>query len=226
MNLMNGTMVIQGEAMASKDKNIVIPVHEWICSMIGALRYGCSRNNHLEPSWTFDHLKKHLPQLCKKDLEAGLYALEKFCSETCEMLDDNFYDGLDDEHGNRLDYIKFIEWCVEEASKLGKDITNCWAYDRYKKNLERESSLKYRLYELESFDKDAKPIREITVEPVSWGDVNKLLFDGELESQYGMMNRITLFTEEYPRRDIGEIDRIIEPKTCEGKVYKIILERL
>ena len=207
-----------------KEKNVVIPAHEWICSMIGALRYGCHRNNHLEPSWTFDHLKKYLPQLCKKDLDAGLYALEKFCSETCEMLDENFYDALDDAHGNREEYLDFIEWCAEEAKKLGKDITHCWAYDRYQKNLERESSYKYRLYELESFfDEDAKPIREITSEPVSWGDVNKLFFEGELKSSEAIMNRINIYTENcYPRKAIGEIDRIVIPESHRGKVYKII----
>ena len=77
--------------------------------LISECRYGYTRNNHLMPDGAYDKVKKYIPEMYKIDEEYALYTLQQICEECIsENLLTNFYDGYDDELGNRQRCIDFI----------------------------------------------------------------------------------------------------------------------
>lgn len=202
--------------------------------LIAECRYGYKRNNHLMPWGAYEHVKQYLPIMYEVDADYALHTACQLCDECIsQQLTNNFYDGLDDVHGSRKEAIEFIDWLLDWINDNSENTIyehvyrgfKPYNYYLYEENLKRESEFKYRLYEVNTFDIDSEFIfkdnivREITTEPVSWDEVNKLLFEGELKSNTATFNKKSI----YPRgKVIGEVDRIIEPSEFQGKIYVII----
>ena len=82
--------------------------------LISEMRYGYSRNNHLMPSCGYDNIKTLVPQMYEVDKEYAVYTMKQLCEECIsDQLAANFYDGEDDEFGNRAEAIKFINWSIQ-----------------------------------------------------------------------------------------------------------------
>lgn len=226
--------------MAERDKkrkstDIKVDVHTMYQLLIESCRYGYTRNNHLMPWGSYDHVKSYLPQMLKIDSDTALHTACQICDECIsEQLEMNFYNGLDDEHDNRKKAIEFIEYLLKWIKDNSKTVENSYTnydryipynYNRYVDNLEREKALRYRVFELDEFDKNAKRIRELTTEPVDKTEADKILFTDELQVTEGTMSHIDLKTDKYPVRVIGELIKIIKPESHKDKIYSIELVR-
>lgn len=214
-----------------KGQNIYIETHDSYQLLIAECRYGYTRNNHLMPWGAYEHVKKYLPKLLKADAECALHTAAQLCDECIsEQLNGNFYDGLDDENNNRRDAIDFIEWLLNFIHKKGKNnLLYCnflpYNYHSYIDNISRHEALKYRVYELSSFEENAEKIRELTEEPISKKEADDILFVKELGVKSAVINRLEIRTKNYPVRVIGEMVRVIEPTSHAGKIYLIELQK-
>ena len=211
-----------------KTKKVQIDVQDVYRLMLDECRYGYTRNNHLMPCGAYEHAKKYLPKLLKADIEYGLHTAAQLCDECIsQQVNGNFFDGLDDEHGNRAEALKFIDWLLDFIHDKGRDTNYSnfipYNYDALLANKEREAAYKYRVFELNSFEEGADVIKELTKEPISKKDAGKVLFIDELGVTSGVMNHIDIKSKECPTRVVGEIIRVIEPETHKGKVYSIEL---
>ena len=211
-----------------KTKKVYLDGHDVYQLMLAECRYGYTRNNHLMPGGAYDHVKKYLPKLLKADLECGLHTAAQLCDECIsQQLNGNFFDGLDDEHSNRKEAIEFIDWLLDFIHDKGRDTNYSnfmpYNYDAFLANKEREAAHRYRVFELNSFEEGADVVRELTKEPVSKKEADRILFIEELGVTSGVMNHIDIKSKDYPVRVVGEIVRIIEPETHKGKIYSIEL---
>ena len=94
--------------MAKIKKNVVnVEIHDLYQFMIAECRYGYKRNNHLMPGGAYDHVKEYLPEILKVNKDTALHTASQLCDECIsEQLTANFYEGLDDEFGNRKDAVR------------------------------------------------------------------------------------------------------------------------
>ena len=121
--------------------------------LISECRYGYTRNNHLMPDSAYDHVKEYLPKIAKINKEYAIYTAKQLCEECISnQLITNFYDGEDDEFGNRKEAIEFIVWCIDYVNVQEK----CWQpynFDRFKENRDKNFELRYKIYEIVNNEK-------------------------------------------------------------------------
>lgn len=214
----------------TKEKRIYVNVHDLYQFLISECRYGYRRNNHLMPGGAYDHVKEYLPKMLKADKDVALHTASQLCDECIsDQLIANFYEGLDDEFGNRKEAVEFINWCMEWIRANSDSDAECayhkpYNYDLFESNIAREAELKYRVFELDKFEEDANVIREITTEPVSKKDADNVLFLQELGVTSGVMNSRSI-RDKHSRYIVGELIRIIEPESHNGRVYAIKLSK-
>ena len=123
--------------------------------LIGECRYGYTRNNHLMPSFAFDECKKYLPRLLEVDRELAIHTAKQLCDECIShQLVRYFYDGIDDEHGNRTDSINFIEWLLSWINTNGDEKFKPYNYDAFLMNKALDDMPIYLISELIGFDID------------------------------------------------------------------------
>ena len=88
-----------------------IPLKDIYQLLIAECRYGYTRNNHLMPSGAYDRVKEYLPKMYEIDSDFALSTARQLCEEAIsDELLRNFRDGVDDQHGNMKDTIRFVEW--------------------------------------------------------------------------------------------------------------------
>lgn len=145
--------------------------------LIATCRYGYTRNNHLMPSSAYLDVKRFIPQLYEVEKEQALNTLQQICEESIsDELLSHFPDGEDDEHNNRLETIKFINWCI---ATIQKDRENWipYNYSSYLDNLNKDSEPRYYVYQLISTAR-----LRITEHPVSQEDYMKVISDAVTKS--------------------------------------------
>ena len=215
-------------------RGVRVDVKDLYQLLVAECRYGYGRNNHLMPWGAYEHVREYLPIMYATDPEFALSTACQVCEECIsDQLCMNFYDGLDDEHGSRASAVAFVEYLLEWIHSHGKDV-ECpsrdyenylpYDYDRYRDNVARADSLRYRVFETDSFEPGANKVREITSGPVGKREADEALFLGELGVTEGVMNRVDVRTERYPVRVVGERLRIIEPESHKGRTYLIELD--
>ena len=135
-------------------------------------RYGYTRNNHLMPTEAYDKVKKYIPEMCRIDRDYTLHTLQQICEECISLnLLTNFYDGYDDEFGNRQRSIDFVKWCLEYVKNNGHQDYVPYNFDSFKEALEQENKPKYLVYEVNN---DIRTL--ITPDPISKLDYENLVF--------------------------------------------------
>ena len=135
-------------------------------------RYGYIRNNHLMPTEAYDKVKKYIPEMCRIDRDYTLHTLQQICEECISLnLLTNFYDGYDDEFGNRQRSIDFVKWCLEYVKNNGQQDYVPYNFDSFKEALEQENKPKYLVYEVSN---DIRTL--ITPDPISKLDYENLIF--------------------------------------------------
>jgi len=143
--------------------------------LIGDLRYGYSRNNHLMPGCAYTRTKRLIDRMYEIDNEYALYTLKQICEECItDQLTWNFCDGYDDELGNRKEAINFVNWCMEWIHAHGDAnyLPYCW--DRFENNLAKDNEPRYNVYELIGEEK-----KLLTETPVSIKQVDDYIFTKE-----------------------------------------------
>ena len=152
--------------------------------LISEMRYGYRRNNHLMPSCGYDRVKTLVPQMYEVDKEYAVYTMKQLCEECIsDQLVANFYDGEDDEFGNRAEAIKFINWSIQWVNQHENNSNNWLPYnhDLFVANLAKDDEPRYLVYELRGKSKRKKLI---TVDPVSQNEYMNIVFDGIAEANY------------------------------------------
>ena len=152
--------------------------------LISEMRYGYRRNNHLMPSCGYDKVKTLVPQMYEVDKEYAVYTMKQLCEECIsDQLAANFYDGEDDEFGNRAEAIKFVTWSMQWINQHENNSNNWLPYnhDLFVANLAKDDEPRYLVYELRGKSKRKKLI---TVDPVSQNEYMNVVFDGITEANY------------------------------------------
>ena len=152
--------------------------------LISEMRYGYRRNNHLMPSCGYDKVKTLVPQMYEVDKEYAVYTMKQLCEECIsDQLAANFYDGEDDEFGNRAEAIKFINWSIQWINQHESNSNNWLPYNHnlFVANLAKDDEPRYLVYELRGKSKRKKLI---TVDPVSQNEYMNVVFDGITEANY------------------------------------------
>lgn len=135
-------------------------------------RYGYTRNNHLMPTEAYDKVKKYIGEMCRLNKNYALHTLQQLCEECISLnLLTNFYDGYDDEFGNRQRSIDFVKWCLEYVKNNGHQDYVPYNFDSFKEALEQENKPKYLVYEVSN---DIRTL--ITPDPISKLDYENLVF--------------------------------------------------
>ena len=152
--------------------------------LISEMRYGYRRNNHLMPSCGYDKVKTLVPQMYEVDKEYAVYTMKQLCEECIsDQLAANFYDGEDDEFGNRAEAIKLINWSIQWINQH-ENISNNWLpynHNLFVANLAKDDEPRYLVYELRGKSKRKKLI---TTEPVSQNEYLNVVFDDITEANY------------------------------------------
>ena len=156
--------------------------------LISEMRYGYRRNNHLMPSCGYDKVKTLVPQMYEIDKEYAIYTMKQLCEECIsDQLSANFYDGEDDEYGNRAEAIEFVKWSLQwinqHEAELGHKSSDWLPYnhDLFVANLAKDNEPRYLVYELRGKSKRKKLI---TTEPVSQNEYLNVVFNGIKEARY------------------------------------------
>ena len=152
--------------------------------LISEMRYGYRRNNHLMPSCGYDKVKTLVPQMYEIDKEYAIYTMKQLCEECIsDQLAANFYDGEDDEFGNRAEAIKFVIWSMQWVNQHENNSNNWLPYnhDLFVANIAKDNEPRYLVYELRGKSKRKKLI---TVDPLSQNESMNVVFDGITEVTY------------------------------------------
>ena len=135
--------------------------------LIESCRYGYTRNNHLMPWGSFQHVRSYLPKLIKKDREWGLHTASQLCDEAISALAGAYPNGYDiDFWGgcNMHEYREFIDWLLGILRENGYKMP--YNLDQYQWQLRQDGA---RLWTLEDLDTgetifgedDPKSLKEI-----------------------------------------------------------------
>lgn len=169
-------------------KTMRLPLKDVYQLLISEMRYGYGRNNHLMPSAGYDKVKAFVPQMYKVDKDYAVHTMKQLCEECIsDQLMMNFYDGEDDEHGNRAEAIEFVKWSMQWIHQHETDPRyegSAWLpynHDLFLDNLAKDNEPRYLVYELRGKSKRKKLI---TAEPVSQKDYINIVFDGITEGTY------------------------------------------
>ena len=156
--------------------------------LISEMRYGYRRNNQLMPSCGYDKVKTLVPQMYEIDKEYAIYTMKQLCEECIsDQLSANFYDGEDDEYGNRAEAVEFVKWSMQWINQheveLGHKSGDWLPYnhDLFEANLAKDNEPRYLVYELRGKSKRKKLI---AAEPVSQNEYLNVVFDGIAEANY------------------------------------------
>lgn len=158
-----------------QNKTIELELKDVYQLLISELRYGYNRNNHLMPSCAYYRVKNLIEKMYVVDNDYAVYTLKQICEECIiDQITWNFYDGYDDEIGNRKEAIEFVNRCMEWIHTHGdiNYIPYCW--DRFKDNLAKDDEPRYLVYELIDGEK-----KLLTPEPVSIKKYGDYIFTQE-----------------------------------------------
>lgn len=153
------------------DKKLEISLKDIYQLLISELRYGYTRNNHLMPSSAFTRVKDIIPKMIEVDKDFALATLRQICEECISsQLLRYFYDGEDDENGNRRVTIDFINWCLTLIRAYDNWLP--YNYNDYKENVDKDNAPRYNIYLVEGENKTL-----ISKSPLSENNYLDFIFD-------------------------------------------------
>ena len=111
--------------------------------LLQSLRYARSRLNHLEPSGSFAYFQEVVLEYHDQDPDGALRTIKQACEETISDLGFQFFDGEDDDFGNRKEYLNFIQWCLNFIRENGQVDYVPYNYDTVLQNLDTDDKKQY-----------------------------------------------------------------------------------
>lgn len=154
--------------------------------LINEMRYGYGRNNHLMPSCGYDTIKRLIPLMYKADKNRAINTMRQLCEECIsDQIVMNFYDGEDDEFGNREDAIDFVKYSLKWIHEHDADpryADRAWLpynYDLFLENLAKDDLPRYNVYEI----KDGEKVL-LTESPASQNSFKDFVFGGLTKGTY------------------------------------------
>lgn len=212
-----------------KDKIIGLTPTELYRLLITDCRYGYTRNNHLVPSAAYDEISRLLEEMRGVDSETAIHTAKQLAEECIsDQLAANFYDGLDDEFGNRKEAIGFIGKMVDFVHSAGEENYKPYNQSLYETCVKNGKNLKYNIFKLDDFDfeKDrlsADTKKTLIKSDLSSDDATNYLINEILKTDKATFNRIDVRSSERQNKVVGEIYRIISPEGHKGEIYSILL---
>jgi len=144
-------------------KQMLVDVKTMYQMILGNLRYAYTRNNHLEPSSSYSQTKNLIEEMYIIDENMALTTLKQACSECInDEIVGRFFDGVDDQNGNRKASIEFINWCLETVKIATKEEWKPYNYDLFLKNVEKDD---LPLFEIKMYENDI--ITDLTKEKLA-----------------------------------------------------------
>ena len=195
------------------NKKLELDLRDVYQLLIAECRYGYTRNNHLMPGGAYDKVKRIVPQMYEVDKDFAVHTIKQLCEECIsDQLMMNFYDGEDDEHGNRAEAIEFVKWSLswihehETDSRYEGSAWFPYNHDLFLDNLAKDNEPRYLVYELRWKSKRKKLL---TPEPVSEKEYINIVFDGIAEGTY--RRETHKVTEKYGDRRRNYTYHVIAP---------------
>lgn len=131
-----------------KKNTVAVSTKDLYQFLIAECRYGYSRNNHLMPYGSYSHVWAYLDKLEKVNHDCAIRTAEQLCEECIsDNLNVYFWDGIDDDFGNRQEAFKFIEKLLKYIHKY-KENWLPYNYDNYTDNLAKDNEPRYNIYKL------------------------------------------------------------------------------
>ncbi len=138
-----------------------VEIYDLYQFLIGEMRYGYTRNNHLMPGDGYDKCKKYLPLMLKVNKSWAISTAKQLCDECIsDELTRCFYSGDDDEFGNREGAINFIKWLLAWISDNGDSYYRPYNYDVYLRNTAFDDKPQYLISELFGYDIESNTYKE------------------------------------------------------------------
>lgn len=130
-------------------KTIDLELLDFYRLLIASLRYSYSRNNHLQPSVSYQDIKEeYLPKLFAIDKETALHTFKQICDECIsDEICMHFYDGEEDEFNNRRSSLEFVEYLLNEIHKYEPNWFP-YNYDQFIRNKSLDDEPIYLIYEI------------------------------------------------------------------------------
>lgn len=191
--------------------------------LIGDLRYGYTRNNHLMPSDAYDKAKSIL-NLMKKTNSTWAYSTANQICEECisDQIMIHFYNGFDDEYGNLQEAIDFVEYLIKFMQEHNKEYKP-YNYDLYEDLINKKKNIKYSVYKLnKEEDFLAKGIpnnSEALKSSLTLDEAYDYLLLDILGTTNGTFNNLNIVEQ---GRVIGKKFRILSPDNHHGELYMIL----
>lgn len=211
-----------------EDKIIGLSSKELCRLLIVDCRYGYTRNNHLMPSAAYDEISRLLEAMREIDPETATVTAKQLAEEcVSDQLAANFYDGLDDEFGNRKEAIGFIERMIDFVHSAGEENYEPYNKRLYETCVENGKSLRYDVFRLDDFDFEedrlsAETKKTIVKSGLSLDDATNHLIDEVLKSDNATFNKAVVKSVEMRNKVVGNIYRIISPADRKGEIYCVL----
>ena len=191
-----------------ENKTIAVDIKDFYQLLIAECRYGYTRNNHLMPGGAYDKVKKYFTKMIDIDEDWAINTIKQLCDECIsQQLVANFYDGEDDEYGNRKEAIDFIATCLEYVH-IKETYWFPYNMNQYLENLKKDDEPRYNIYLLEG-----KKRTLLTNEPISNNKYFNFIFD-QINAEVGIYRKETIrpMDREDPKSRYDDyIYHILEP---------------
>ncbi len=181
-------------------------------------RYGYTRNNHLMPDAAFMRCEELLPKLLAVDKDCALRTAKQLCEECISHeIVMRFYDGDDDQSGNRASSIDFVHWLLTWIKENEKSQYRPYNYVHFLENVSIDDKPQYVVSELFNFNMETR----------KWSS-SKILNKDKLLSKNNYLNFILTDVCELKDGDkirYNKID-VVKDKYGFGKPIKFIYRLL
>lgn len=200
--------------MADFDAKVELNVKDVYQLLVANLRYGYTRNNHLMPSCAYEQTKRIINDFLKVDENYAINTLKQICDECIsDEICINFYDGVDDECGNREESIQFVWWCIKT---INEHIPGWRPYnfDRFENNIAKDD---LNLYSVKVINGDSNFTNGLTSKKELFSFISKNIFGGAKSMTY-TKERLTDLESPYVE---GFILHCKEPRAVDIRVLRL-----
>ena len=135
------------------NNKVNVDVKDLYQMMICSCRYAYTRNNHLTPSSEYEKMLRLLTAMLDVDSDWAYTTAKQLCEECIsDEICAKFYDGIDDEFGNRKESINFVNNLLAFIHN-NDNRYKPYNYDSFKQNLAKDDLGRYNVYDCDTNEK-------------------------------------------------------------------------